>query len=111
MVAEEETDNCAASYCRASFSSNSCMMQILSGRRASPDLFFVLSYSHVSSLDYGGAPFHTVSANVRAVAARCELSYAHRPRLSQQGTVRTKVITKGNKKRKRPPAHTILTIR
>jgi hypothetical protein len=47
-------------------------------------IFFVLSYSHVAYLDYGGVPLDRFPAAVRALATRCKLSLALRPGLSQE---------------------------
>jgi len=45
---------------------------------------FCLSYSHLAYLDYGGVHFDRFPAAVRALAARCKLSFAFRPGLSQR---------------------------
>ena len=49
---------------------------------------FVLSYSHEAYLDYGGVHFDRFPAAIRAVAARCKLSFALRPGLYQPATGR-----------------------
>jgi hypothetical protein len=66
---------------------------------------FVLSYSHVIYLDYGGALFDRFPAAVRAVAARCKLSCAVRPGLSHENNDRTKERTNERTKENGPRSH------
>ena len=76
-------------------------------RNNAPDVFFlVLSYSHVAYPDHAAYILDRFPAAVRAMAARCKLSFALRPRLAQENDDRIKVKTKETTNEKRPHSHT-----
>ena len=74
--------------------------KVLVARQGKVLFFFVKSYSHEAYLDYGGVHFDRFPAAVRAMAARCKLSFAIHPGLSQEDRRCPKEMTTERQKRK-----------
>jgi len=64
--------------------------------------FSVYSYSHSACTDYGGVHFDRFPSAACVMAARCKLSFAFRPGLSQGDMKRTKGRRKKERKKYSP---------